>query len=107
MPKMSRHVHWPYVVSEVFELYVGLSAVIFIYFFGKFLVGRRRYEHPSRLEKLWRYAACFPIVAVGAVLMAKDAKGWNYNRGLIVLFALIIPALLGVADALRSRTTRR
>ena len=104
---MSHHVHWFYVVSEVFELYVGLSAVIFIYFFAKFLLARRRSEHRSRLEKFWRYAACFPIVAVGAVLMAKDAKGWNYNRGLIVFFALIIPALLGVADALRSRTTRR
>ncbi len=117
---MTRHIghdtiRWGYIFSEVFFLYIRLFGIFIAYYFTKIYVAKNRSSaNPRRAEKLWRYTACIAVVALIAVFAAANisgdpddpdeghaVEGLNYNRGLIVFFALIVATLFGVADGFR------
>ena len=103
-----------YVLGEVFVFYSRILFVVMAYFFAKIVVAQnRRSDSPTLFERLWRYIACVGIVAIIATFAASNVHGnsdegyvvegegdWNYNRGLIVFFTLLVACLIGVADGL-------
>jgi hypothetical protein len=99
-------IKWGYVLGEVFSLYLRVIGVFVVYLFTKIFVAQNRSsEYPTRPERVWRYITCVGIVAIIGIFAAHgvsdDSDVWNYNRGLIVFFTLLVAALLGVADGFR------
>jgi nitric oxide reductase large subunit len=87
------------IVISVILLYIKIGSILFTHFFAKSYTAKKRSSpKPPFSEKLFLYASCIVITAV--IGFAASVHLHDRNRGAVVFIALLIPALVGVADGL-------
>jgi hypothetical protein len=85
------------VVISVLVLYMKLGSILFTHFFAKSYAAKKRSSlKPPFSERLLFYTGCIAITAV----LGFVASIRFHDRGTVVFIALLIPALVGVADGL-------